>query len=184
MAAILGTSGALAFTALLAAVTISLNGFSNSAGTDLIFLQIAPGVGLDLRGLLLAAFMFGAIGVLDDVTVTQATAVEELVAHTGLRGRHLYASAFNVGRSHIAATVNTLFLAYLGASLPLVLLFAASRQPANLVLNGEVVAIEIVRTLVGSLGIVAAVPFTTLIAVWLTAPREGAWGEDLDLART
>lgn len=169
VAAILGTAGALAITALLAAVTIAATGFSNAAGTDLVYLQIAPGVGLDLRGLLLAAFMLGAIGVLDDVTVTQAAAVEELVEHAGLRGRRLYASAFNVGRSHIAATVNTLFLAYLGASLPLVVLFAASRQPTNLILNGELVAIEIVRTLVGSLGIVAAVPFTTLIAVWLTA---------------
>ena len=183
VAAILGTSGALAFTAILAAITIAATGFSNAAGTDLVYLQVAPGVGLDLRGLLLAAFMLGAIGVLDDVTVTQATAVEELVEHAGLRGRRLFASAFNVGRSHIAATVNTLFLAYLGASLPLVVLFAASRQPTNLILNGELVAIEIVRTLVGSIGIVAAVPFTTLIAVWLTSPsgtgREwGAAGAD------
>lgn len=174
VAAILGTAGALAFTALIAAVAIAATGFSNAAGTDLVFLQIAPGVGLDLRGLLLAAFMLGAIGVLDDVTVTQAAAVEELTEHAGLRGRRLYASAFNVGRSHIAATVNTLFLAYLGASLPLVVLFAASRQPTTLILNGELVAIEIVRTLVGSLGIVAAVPFTTLIAVWLSDENRSA----------
>jgi uncharacterized membrane protein len=171
VAAILGTAGALAFTALLAAAAIAVTGFSNAVGTELIYLQTAPGVGLDLRGLLLAAFIFGAIGVLDDVTVTQATAVEELVQHAGLRGRGLYTSAFNVGRSHIAATVNTLFLAYLGASLPLIVLFVVSRQPTSLIVNGEVVAIEIVRTLVGSIGIAAAVPFTTLIAVWLTAER-------------
>src|SRR4029077_681743 len=150
-------------------------GFTNAGGSDLAYLQIAPGVGLDLRGILLAAFMFGAIGVLDDVTVTQATAIEELVEHSALRGRQLYSSAFNVGRSHIAATVNTLFLAYLGASLPLILLFALSRQPTSLIVNGEDVAIEIVRTLVGSLGIVAAVPLTTLIAVWLTADRPEGW---------
>jgi uncharacterized membrane protein len=176
VAAILGTAGALAFTALLAAVTIAASGFSNAVGQDLVFLQTAPGVGLDLRGLLLAAFMLGAIGVIDDVTVTQAAAVEELVKHAGLRGRQLYASAFNVGRSHIAATVNTLFLAYLGASLPIIVLFAVSQQPTGLILNGELVAIEIVRTLVGSLGIVVAVPFTTLIAVWLTSENEAAWG--------
>jgi uncharacterized membrane protein len=178
VAAILGTAGALAFTALLAAATIAASGFSNAVGQDLVFLQTAPGVGLDLRGLLLAAFMLGAIGVIDDVTVTQAAAVEELVKHAGLHGRQLYASAFNVGRSHIAATVNTLFLAYLGASLPLIVLFAVSQQPTGLILNGELVAIEIVRTLVGSLGIVVAVPFTTLIAVWLTAGNDGndtAW---------
>jgi uncharacterized membrane protein len=177
VAAILGTAGALAFTALLAAATIAASGFSNAVGQDLVFLQTAPGVGLDLRGLLLAAFMLGAIGVIDDVTVTQAAAVEELVKHTGLHGRQLYASAFNVGRSHIAATVNTLFLAYLGASLPLIILFAVSQQPTGLVLNGELVAIEIVRTLVGSLGIVVAVPFTTLIAVWLTSEKEPTWGQ-------
>ena len=175
VAAILGTAGALAFTALLAAATIAASGFSNAVGQDLVFLQTAPGVGLDLQGLLLAAFMIGAIGVIDDVTVTQAAAVEELVTHAGLHGRQLYASAFNVGRSHIAATVNTLFLAYLGASLPLIVLFAVSQQPTGLILNGELVAIEIVRTLVGSLGIVVAVPFTTLIAVWLTAANDGAW---------
>jgi hypothetical protein len=72
--------------------------------------------------------------------------------------------------------VNTLFLAYLGASLPLILIFALSRQPTSLIVNGEDVAIEIVRTLVGSLGIVAAVPLTTLIAVWLTAERPEGWG--------
>jgi uncharacterized membrane protein len=174
VAAILGTAGALALTSLLGAATIAATGFSNAIGSDLIFLQTAPGVGLDLRGLLLAAFMFGAVGVLDDVTVTQAAAVEELVKHGGLHGRRLYASAFNVGRSHIAATVNTLFLAYLGASLPLIVLFVVSSQPATLIVNGELVAIEIVRTLVGSLGIVAAVPFTTLIAVWLTAEHRAA----------
>jgi uncharacterized membrane protein len=171
VSAILGTAAALALTALLAAATIAVSGFST-----------APGVGLDLRGLLLAAFMFGAIGVLDDVTVTQATAVEELVKHGGLRGRRLFASAFNVGRSHIAATVNTLFLAYLGASLPLIVLFVLSRQPTTLIINGELVAIEIVRTLVGSLGIVAAVPLTTLIAVWLTADKATA-GQTTTAAR-
>jgi uncharacterized membrane protein len=169
VAAILGTTGALALTAILAALAIAATSFSNAVGSDLIYYQVTPGVGLDLRGLLLAAFIFGAIGVLDDVTVTQAVAVEELVKHGRLTGRRLFASAFNVGRSHIAATVNTLFLAYLGASLPLIVLFAVSRQPTGLILNGEPVAIEIVRTLVGSLGIVAAVPFTTLIAVWLTS---------------
>lgn len=182
VAAILGTAGALAFTALLAAGTIAATGFSNAVGQELVFLETAPGVGLDLRGLLLAAFMLGAIGVIDDVTVTQAAAVEELVKHAGMRGRRLYASAFNVGRSHIAATVNTLFLAYLGASLPLIVLFAVSRQPIGLIINGELVAIEIVRTLVGSLGIVAAVPFTTLIAVWLTAEHGASSGRPVSTA--
>jgi hypothetical protein len=150
-------------------VVTSVAGFTNTLGSDLVFLQLPDGGGLDLRGLLLAAFMIGAIGVLDDVTVTQAAAVEQLSQGAALSGRRLYASAFAVGRSHIAATVNTLFLAYAGASLPLLVLFAVGGQPTAMVLNGEAVSIEIVRTLVGSLGIVAAVPLTTVIAVWLTA---------------
>jgi uncharacterized membrane protein len=174
VAAILGTTAALGLTALLAAVATVAMGFTNAAGTDLAYLQTGEGQGLDLRGLLLAAFMLGAIGVLDDVTVTQAATVEALAGHAGLRGRRLYASAFNVGRSHIAATVNTLFLAYVGASLPLLVLFAVSREPTVLTLNGEVVSVEIVRTLVGSLGIVAAVPLTTAIAAWMTTPVAGA----------
>jgi uncharacterized membrane protein len=169
VAAILGTAGALALTALLAAVVTSVAGFTNTLGSDLVYMQLPDGTGLDLRGLLLAAFMIGAIGVLDDVTVTQAAAVEQLSHRAGLSGRRLYAGAFAVGRSHIAATVNTLFLAYAGASLPLLVLLAVGGQPTMLTLNGETVSIEIVRTLVGSLGIVAAVPLTTVIAVWLSA---------------
>jgi uncharacterized membrane protein len=77
----------------------------------------------------------------------------------------------NVGRSHIAATVNTLVLAYLGASLPLIVLFAAGRQDPMLTVSGETVAVEVVRALVGSIGIVAAVPVTTAIAVALMGRR-------------
>jgi uncharacterized membrane protein len=171
MAAILGTLAALGLTAVLAGLATAATGFTNAAGSDLVYLQTSAGSGLDLRGLLLAAFIFGALGVLDDVTVTQAAAVTELAEHGRLAGSRLFLSALNVGRSHIAATVNTLFLAYVGASLPLLVLFAVSRQPAALVLNGEIVAVEIVRAIVGSLGIVAAVPFTTAVAVYLAAPR-------------
>jgi uncharacterized membrane protein len=180
VAAILGTAAALSFTALLAGIAISAAAVSGGVGEELIYLQTATGLGLDLRGLLLAAFMLGTIGVLDDVTVTQASAVEELATHAGLRGRRLFASALKIGQSHIAAIVNTLFLAYLGASLPLVILFAVSGQPTSLILNGEPIAIEIIRTLVGSLGIVAAVPFTTLVAVWLAAPGAGDRRAGLD----
>ena len=174
VAAILGTAGALALTALLAAVVTSVAGFTNTVGSELVYLQLPDGSGLDLRGLLLAAFMIGAIGVLDDVTVTQASAVEQLRHQAGLGGRRLYASAFAVGRSHIAATVNTLFLAYAGAGLPLLVFFAVGGQPTTMLLNGEAVSIEIVRTLVGSLGIVAAVPLTTVIAVWITGGTHAA----------
>jgi uncharacterized membrane protein len=137
---------------------------SESAG----FLVSLGGAEVDLGGLVLAAVIFGALGVLDDVTVTQASTVEELhradprVGIWPLAGR-----AMNVGRSHIAATVNTLVLAYVGASLPLIVLLAAGQQDPLLILSGEVMAVEVVRSLVGSIGIVAAVPLTTAIAVLL-----------------
>lgn len=172
LAALLGTFSGLAVTGVAAGVANEVARFTNVASSELIYLQTAGGGSLDLRGLLLAAFIVGAVGVLDDVTVSQAATVDELAKHSVLRGRPLFLSALRVGRSHIAATVNTLFLAYLGAGLPLLVLFAVSRQPPASVLNGEIVAVEIVRTLVGSLGIVATVPLTTLIATWLTGVAE------------
>jgi uncharacterized membrane protein len=165
-AAILGTAGALALTGILGAAATALASFTYSTGSDLAFLQTSDGRGLDLRGMLLAAFILGAVGVLDDVTVTQAALVSSLADH-GARGRGLIASALDVGRSHIAATVNTLFLAYVGAGLPIIVTILVSNQPSALVFNTEEVATEVIRTIVGSLGILAAVPFTTFVAASL-----------------
>jgi len=164
-AAILGTTGAIAITGLLAAAATSVMGFSYTSGSDLAFLTTPSGQGLDLRGILLGAIILGADGVLDDVTVTQSVLVTEIAKTSGLRGTRLFASGMAIGRSHIGATVNTLFLAYVGAALPLLILLLVSAQPGALVFNDELIATEIVRTIVGSLGIVAAVPLTTYIAV-------------------
>ena len=121
---------------------------------------------LDLNGLLLAGIVLGAIGALDDVTVTQASAVWEVHGANQQMGRdELFESGLRVGRDHIVSTVNTLLLAYAGASLPLLLFFTLSNQSLGFIASSEVVAIEIVRTLVGSIGLVAAVPVTT----WLSA---------------
>jgi uncharacterized membrane protein len=114
--------------------------------------------------------VIGALGVLDDVTVTQVSAVWELKhANPGLGFRELYGSAVRIGRDHIASTVNTLVLAYAGASLPLLLLFTQAGQGLSDVVNGEAVAVEVVRTLCGSIGLVAAVPFTTAVAALVVA---------------
>jgi uncharacterized membrane protein len=166
-AAILGTIIALLVTGAVSWLVTEAARFSISGAEDLLYLWSILGGTLDIRGLLLAAFILGALGVLDDVTVTQAVTVEELGTRSGLRGRALWSSSLRVGRSHIGATVNTLFLAYVGASLPLVVLFVYTGQSAGMVLNSEVVAIEVVRTLAGSLGILAAVPITTAIATLL-----------------
>jgi uncharacterized membrane protein len=122
---------------------------------------------VNLRGLLLASIIIGTLGVLDDVTVTQASAVWEIHRANPEYGvRNLYRAAIRIGRDHIASTVNTLVLAYAGASLPLLILFSVSNRALGQVLNTETVAEEVVRTLVGSIGLVASVPITTGLAAF------------------
>lgn len=175
LAAVAGTFAALLLTALLAATLNGLAGFTQYQGQEAaVYLQSMGRPDLDISGLLLAAVIFGALGVLDDVTVTQAAAVNELAAAEPFAARMtLFRRAMNVGRSHIAATVNTLVLAYLGASLPLLVLFALGGADPLLIASGEAVAVEVLRAVVGSIGIVAAVPFTTAIAV--LAAHAGPW---------
>jgi uncharacterized membrane protein len=121
--------------------------------------------GLDFQGLVLAGIVLGAMGALDDVTVTQASAVWELrTANPSLTPAQLYRAGLRIGRDHIASTVNTLVLAYSGAALPLLALFVLSDQSFSSLANSEAVATEIIRTLVGSIGLVAAVPLTTWLA--------------------
>lgn len=172
-AAAVGTAISLTLVAVLATVFDSLSRFTPLRGSESAgFLLSLGSTEVDLGGLVLAAVIFGALGVLDDVTVTQAATVQELYeADTRVSRFALAGRAMNVGRSHIAATVNTLVLAYVGASLPLIVLFAAGGQDPALVVSGEVVAVEVVRALVGSIGIVAAVPITTAIAVGLIGRR-------------
>ena len=174
--AVLGTGVALGLTAVLAAVFTAAAEFTALQGNEEIaFLVPLVGDRIDLQGILLAATVFGALGVLDDVTVTQAATVEQLHhARPDAGRRSVLGRAMRVGRSHIAATVNTLVLAYLGASLPLLLLFALSGEAPLTIANGEIVAVEVVRALVGSIGIVAAVPITTVVAAWFLVPGERA----------
>jgi uncharacterized membrane protein len=179
LAAAIGTFLSLALVAALATIFNELARFTRLQGSeDLAFLQQIARPDLDLSGLLLAAIIFGALGILDDVTVTQAATVHELYeADPRVSRLALAARAMNVGRSHIAATVNTLVLAYVGASLPLIVLFAAGRQDPLLTASQEIVAVEIVRSIVGSIGIVAAVPVTTAITVLLVGRKLPIVGE-------
>ncbi|MGI5427023.1 YibE/F family protein [Streptomyces sp. CA-179760] len=130
---------------------------------------------IDMSGLLLAGIIIGSLGVLDDVTVTQTSAVWELhEANPSMGWRGLYRAGIRIGRDHIASVVNTLVLAYAGAALPLLLLFSIAQSGVGTVANSELVAEEIVRTLVGSIGLVASVPVTTaLAALMVSADRPG-----------
>ncbi|MFJ8579281.1 YibE/F family protein [Micromonospora sp. NPDC093277] len=177
--AVLGTLGSLVLTGVLGALATAathLTGFGSEDATTLLMFQND----VDLHGLLLAGIIIGSLGVLDDVTVTQAATVTELAyANPGLSRIQLYRAATRVGRAHIASTVNTIVLAYAGASLPLLLLLVADSRPLSQILTSEFLAQEIVRSIVATLGLVAAVPLTTGLAAVVTAAgrRAGSDGE-------
>jgi uncharacterized membrane protein len=173
-----GTAISLGLVAVLATLFDALSRFTPLRGSeDTAYLISLGGATIDLGGVVLAAIIFGALGVLDDVTITQAATVQELHEADPRASRATVAGrAMNVGRSHISATVNTLVLAYVGASLPLLILFVAGGQDPALIASEEVVAVEIVRALTGSIGIVAAVPITTAIAIGLVGRRIPMFG--------
>jgi len=178
-AAAAGTLGALVVTVVIALVAIDGTRITGFASEDAVYARFALGE-LDLRGLVLAGLIVAALGVLDDVTVSQASTV--FTVHdadpTQTFGQ-LVARGMRVGRDHIASVVNTLFLAYAGASLGLLVLFSTSGLPFGELVNTELVAVELVKTMVGSLGLLAAVPLTTVIAaasVVGTPPSGGGHG--------
>ena len=165
--AVAGTLISLVLTGLLAAAFVHLTNLTGLGSEEGAFLRALAG-NIDLEGLLLGGIVVGSLGVLDDVTVTQASAVWELSRANSAYGfRQLYQGALRIGRDHIASTVNTLVLAYAGASLPLLILFTLSNRHLGDVLTGEIVAEEIVRTFVGSIGLVASVPITTALTAFV-----------------
>jgi len=166
--AVLGTLVALGLTAFLAVVFVEASKLTGLSSEDGTYLRGVLGSSVNLRGMLLAGIVIGGLGVLNDVTVTQASAVWEIyLANPAVDARHLYRSAMQIGRDHIASTVDTLVLAYAGAALPLFVIFTVADRRLGDVLTGEIVAQEIVQTLVGSLGLIAAVPVTTWLACLL-----------------
>lgn len=161
--ALLGVAGAVLLTAVLSAITIAASNVTGFSSEETSLLTLFEGI--QVTGLLLAGVVLGAAGALDDVAVTQAATVRELrAANPSLGSTELFKRGMSVGRDHIASTINTLFLAYAGASLPLLVLFVLSEQSLGTVANSEVVSIELMRTMIGSLGLVATVPFTTWLA--------------------
>lgn len=173
-AAIVGTAAALTITVLLGLLFIDLAAITGFASEDAIFARQQV-TDLDLRGLVLAGLIIAALGVLDDVTVTQASTVFALrETDRTLTFAPLFARAMQVGRDHIASVVNTLFLAYAGASLPLLVIFSTGGLGTSEIVNSEVIAVEIVKTVVGSLGLIAAVPLTTALAALVAVRRPSA----------
>lgn len=172
--AVIATLIALGITGILASVFVGISHLSGLGTEDSFMLQLEPG-NINMRGLLLAGIIIGALGVLDDITTSQSATVFE-IHHTDpkLPFGTLAKKGFNVGKEHIASLVNTLVLAYAGASLSLFILFVINPadQPYWVLLNSEIVVEEVIRTIAGSVGLVMAVPITTLLAAWVaTSPR-------------
>jgi uncharacterized membrane protein len=166
LAACLGTAAALLLTLGLADLFTHLAHLSGLTTDEAAYLQATTTV--SIRGLLLAGMVIGALGVLGDTTVTQASTVIALRrANPALGLRELVTHATSVGRDHIAATINTLVLAYTGAALPILIIFSVGGTSFGTAVNGEAIAEPIVATLVGSIGLIAAVPVTTALAALL-----------------
>jgi uncharacterized membrane protein len=173
--AVAGTVASLTLTGVLAYAAVGATRLSGVA--DETSANLGTLYGVNMQGLLLAGILIGSLGVLDDVTVTQAVTVQELAeANPSYGFRDLYAAATRVGRAHIASVINTIILAYAGASLPLLVLITALNDPVGQVLSDQLVATELVRSAVGTIGLIAAVPLTTALAAWwgIRQPRRGA----------
>ncbi|GIF72012.1 YibE/F family protein [Asanoa siamensis] len=165
--AVLGTLASLVLAGAIGTLAIGLTHLTGYGDENAITLSLLHGE-VDLHGLLLAGMIIGSLGVLDDVTVTQAATVGEIArANPSLSRRELYRGGTRVGRAHIASTVNTIVLAYAGASLPVLLLVVAGGRGVGEVLTTEFIAQEIVRSVVGTLGLIAAVPITTALAAFV-----------------
>lgn len=159
---------------LLSFVAVQMGQFVGLGSEEAAFLQFGQTQHINLQGLLLAGILLGTLGILDDITLAQTSVVEQLKAvNKKLTFAELYNRGLTVGKDHIASLVNTLVFAYAGTSLPLFLLFTLYQtQPTWVVINSEMIAEELIRTLAGSIGLVMAVPITTFIAsYYVTRPK-------------
>jgi uncharacterized membrane protein len=164
-AAVVGSLLALIITGILAFIFVDQSRLTGYGNENMFYISQLTQNTLNVRHLLLAGILIGTLGVLDDLVISQSSAVFELYRNNPAQNfQSLYRSAMNIGKDHIAATVNTLVLAYAGAALPMLLLFSYRSVDFLMAINLEFIAEEIVRTLVGSLGLFAAVPITTSLA--------------------
>lgn len=162
-----GTFGAVFITCMIAWVWVEWMRFTGFGDDASVYLNFATKGSLDLTGLLLGGIIIGLLGVLDDVSITQSSVVQELKgANPDFGFKELYVRALRVGRDHVGSLVNTLALAYVGASLPMLLLFSYSESPISILINQEIIAAEVLRIVVGSIGLILTVPLTTALAAW------------------
>ena len=162
-----GTMLAVFLTGILAIIAVDMSDLSGFISDESVYLNFNTRGSLDFTGLLLGAIIIGVLGVLDDIAVTQAAIVSELYSSNPAMSTHeVYRRALRVGREHVGALVNTLILAYTGVSLPLLLYFHQSPLSFGSLVNAEIFATEIIRTIIGSIGLIMTVPIVTALAVY------------------
>ncbi len=161
-----GTITAVVITSIIASIVTSVTHMTGFSSHEAVYLNFNTGGELDFVGIFLASIIIGMLGVLDDISITQTAVVRELYAVAGhLSKKELFTRALRVGKEHVSALVNTLVLAYVGVALPTILFFATATSPLGQIINSEAFAAEIVRTVLGSLGLIMTVPLTTWLAV-------------------
>ncbi len=173
--AVIGMLITVSFTGLLAYWSVYFTRLSGFGSEEVVYLNMGTNGGIDAMGLLLAGIIIGLLGILYDVAISQATAVEELfrVATPDVSNSVIYKRAIRMGREHIGALVNTLAIAYVGVALPLLLLlFQSPVESMWVTVNREIFSAEIVRVMVGSIGLILAVPITTLVSIWLLKKKQ------------
>lgn len=164
--AMVGTIISMIIVGILSVIFVNIAKLTGFSAEEASFLQYQLGGLINMKGILLAGIIISTLGVMDDITVSQSSIVEELrLANPKLSKKELFIRSMRVGKDHISSMVNTLVLVYAGASLPLLLLFVNNPHPFSEIINYEIIADEIVRTMVGSIGLILAVPITTYIAV-------------------
>ncbi len=172
--AIVGTIIALTITGILSVIFSNLAHLSGAESEEVLFLQGMNNTTYNLKGLLLAGILIGTLGIMDDITISQTSIVHQLYdLKKDISTKELFKRSLELGRDHIASMINTLILVYAGASMPLLLLFLSDDRTFGEVISLEVVSTEIVRTLVGSIGLILAVPITTYLACYFVKKLQG-----------
>lgn len=165
---VIATLISLAFTGLLAVYFVDKVNLTGFASEEAGFLQVERQGTIDIKGILLAGIIIGTLGILDDVTIGQASVIKQIKkAKPNISMWTLFKRGMSVGQDHIASMVNTLVLVYSGSSLPLLLLFFDSEKTFLDIIEFEMIAEEIVKMIVGSIGLVLAAPLATLIAAYV-----------------
>lgn len=171
--AVLGMIATILMTGIAAYYAVDLSSLSGFTSEENVYLHFDTRGSIDMTGLLFGAIMIGLLGVLYDIAIGQSVAIDEISrAGSSLTVRELYKRGLRVGREHIGALVNTLAIAYVGVSLPFLLLIYNSPAGFATTINSELFATEIIRILIGSIGLIIAVPITTLIAAYMLAKKE------------